>query len=342
MKKLVMLVLAAIFMCQGVALATDFDVVEIPELGAANIQDITGFNNLGQVIGRMNINGYINGFAWGNGILANVGTLHTNNDPGLSESNSINNKGQVVGTAGNNGNISHSFQWEGGVIRDLNVNNDTNRLFSFALGVNDSGTVVGKYMNWEGNIRGMYFLKDGVVTEIGSVMLGLYQMRVNNKGQVLYQILDYDGSTFHTYIWENGVAVEFPGGSGVSGLNDKSQAFGTAYDYAYNPIITIWDSGIVYQYGYGSVYGMNNSAQIVGLAYPAVQNQYHPFFLDTYSNENIDLYEKIRTLVGSDYWTNQMLINEKGQILISVFSQDPYYVRRTFILSPTGLFCQNR
>jgi probable HAF family extracellular repeat protein len=124
-------------------------VVDLGNLGGANLNLAFGINNRGQVVGQSGVPGggiAFHAFLWQNGVMTDLGTL-----PGDVQSwaETINSRDQAVGTSFDASGNMHPFLWQDGVMMDLNtlIPPDSPWLLLEALGNNDRGQIVGYAFN---------------------------------------------------------------------------------------------------------------------------------------------------------------------------------------------------
>jgi probable HAF family extracellular repeat protein len=110
-------------------------------LDLGDIGGISGFNDLGQIVGDYDDNGINKGYFYDNGIKTEVGSLGGN-----TYSWGLNNLSQVVGASATSGPGSdyHAFIWYQGEMLDLNdfIDSDSMTLVQ-ARDINDFGQIVG-------------------------------------------------------------------------------------------------------------------------------------------------------------------------------------------------------
>src|SRR5262245_29905602 len=134
-------------------------------------------NNPGEVVGEAyDANGHLRAFRWRNGDMIDLGMLGDPDTGSPAVATDINAVGQVVGWS-----IFHAFRWQDGVMTDLDPDGNE----AFALGINDSGQVVG-YMLTIGGEFHAFLWHDGVMTDLGT--LGGVESSafdINASGQVV-------------------------------------------------------------------------------------------------------------------------------------------------------------
>jgi probable HAF family extracellular repeat protein len=217
--------------------------------------------------------------------ITDLGTLGGNN----SAPSWITNSGDVIGTSETGqfdtfGNaIVHAFQWQGGVMEDLETLGDID---SAGLGGNNRGVTVG-YNSY--NINHALLWYQGAATDLGTLVgpSGQSQAQlVNNEGQAVGTSQAADG-TIHAVVWSHGAISDLgtlggPGSSTSSignGINDVGQIVGDSQeDTISNPLLgfppffpTLWDKGSATKLGgepsyafAGDAFSINNKGQVVG------------------------------------------------------------------------------
>jgi probable HAF family extracellular repeat protein len=143
-------------------------------------------NASGQVAGQSDLaSGFTAGFLWTqSGGLQNLGTL-----PGGQQSgaNAINTSGEIAGWA-NVGDNSDAFIWtESGGMVDLGINANCG---ATALGLNDSGEVIGWFNNSSGcsfTSHGFSWTHSGGLKDLGVLSGGQYSFAygINSTGQIV-------------------------------------------------------------------------------------------------------------------------------------------------------------
>jgi len=180
-------------------------------------------NDAGQVVGAARTHAFL----WQNGVLTDLGTLGGNS----SGAAAINAFGQVVGGATTAPpSTGHAVRWDNGVITNL-----TPGQASSAIGINDSGQVIGTLSaNWTA-----FLLDNGVITDLGHLGNGgTSASAINNAGQVVGSSRstlwsELLGPIPHAFLWQNGVMTDLgvlPGDedSGAAAINNYGQIVGSS------------------------------------------------------------------------------------------------------------------
>jgi probable HAF family extracellular repeat protein len=214
--------------------------------------------------------------------------LGTVRDSPYIEPLDINNSGEVVGfyrlfPTDENGypRISrHAFLYSNGVFQDLEVligvpfSSETD---SFAYGINDSGAVVGYYIDFSSGLspQNAFLYKDGVATDLGS--FGGYQsvaFAINNNGQIIGNTTTNDGTEamFRTFPYSPmNIATDNVGQGVAYGINDLGQIVGECSGGAFrtapnSPLNQSTDIiiPIIINVGNARARSVNNAGQVVG------------------------------------------------------------------------------
>jgi probable HAF family extracellular repeat protein len=237
-----------------------------------------GVNNSGQVVGESG--GY--GFMYSGGSLSRL-------DQRIWIANAINNSGQVAATDSS----SRACIYKDGLLTYPSI---PGSLSSTARGINDSGAMVGYYLNYGSN-RGFIY-SGGVTTALGT--FGGSEgsaLAINNLGQVTGSAATADG-LYHALLYSNGVMSdlgvlqgaqcsdgcsindkgEVVGYSGLYGISETNRAFlysgGQMTDL--NTLLSPKDSS---RWLLGSALDINNNGWIVGYATDLASQERHAFLL---------------------------------------------------------------
>ncbi len=318
--------------------------------------DVTGINNSGQVVGviRDTSSGssYLNHafITDANGAgMRDLGTLGGTN----SYAADINDSGQVVGWANTSDNLVHAFITGTNGIGMTDLDSGTmSETRIVAYGINNSGQVVGNYINVENSS-----LNHAFITGPNGVGLKNFDdldrvTDINNSGQVLGNlelipahhaaIADIDGKN----ITDLGSISGFQN-SDARDINDSGQVVGSLWNPYFNPdlgeeLILTQHAFVTGANGAGMIdlhsllsgtesvaKGINNSGQVVGWT-DSGDVGYGFLYSD-----GVMIYLSLLESVISAGWTNLIpgAINDKGQIaghgILNGHTQ-------AFLLSPTA------
>ncbi len=131
--------------------------------GAPDIQ-VTGLNNLGQVVGyATETSGQYVGFLWSNEQMTSLGSVGSNDSGSI---NGINDSTQVVGESGG------AFLWSDGTRTSLEG-------LSYAIAINDSGEVAGVTANGEAALY-----QNGTITDLTPTSSFGQATAINTNGRV--------------------------------------------------------------------------------------------------------------------------------------------------------------
>ena len=222
-----------------------------------------GINNLGQVVGQSaNASGNQHAFLWTSGgtdgvptnpQMKDLGSLVTPCRPGTvcSIATDINDVGQVVGL--DFPSRFHAFLWQNGVMADLNTVMGLS--FSYALGINDAGQVVGAG-EFTSPIRFDAFLwQSGTPTDLGTLggsaclTCASEAQSINTAGQVVGLSapsdlqLDFSPAA-RPFLWQNGLMTDLGtlgGGGGLAtDVNNVGQVGGSSQTASGQFHATVW------------------------------------------------------------------------------------------------------
>jgi probable HAF family extracellular repeat protein len=138
-----------------------------------------GVNDAEEIVGMLENN---HAFLFSNNYMSDIGTLY--GGQGQSWAVAINGRGQVVGSSVSpDGAMTHAFLFEGGVMTDLGTLYGG---YSYALGVNDDGVIVGE------SDGAAFIYRDGVMTDLNLITphdAGLLRLElawdINAGGQIV-------------------------------------------------------------------------------------------------------------------------------------------------------------
>ena len=284
---------------------------------------LEALNDAGQVIGSFQISGSESGqseewnsFLWDNGEMTNLGTLGGQS----CEAYGINNVAQIVGIAETASGERHAFLWDSGEMTDLGTLGSD---WSVAIGINDAGQIVG-HSDTANGIGHVFLWENGQMIDLGT--LGGDWSRaegINNAGQIIGSAESRGGES-RAVLWENGQTTELGPFEGYFpnsvDINDSGQVIGFYMAYNGFPLSFFWEDGSLRDIGtfpgllnFNSLWGINNSGQVVGYSWSVTSDQEHrPFLWD--NGEIWDLNDLIPEDSGVQLFYAHD-INEQGQIL---------------------------
>jgi probable HAF family extracellular repeat protein len=142
----------------------------------------------------------------------------------LSEATGVNERAEVVGYA-QTAVATHPFLWRQGSMTDLGVLEAGAGEYGAALGVNDSGQVVGYGMVDAGRAAHAFLWEHGTLRDLGT--LGgkdSFAYGINNGGQIVGVSSTADGEQ-HAFLWQHGTMADL-GAGGAYEINDMGQIVG--------------------------------------------------------------------------------------------------------------------
>jgi probable HAF family extracellular repeat protein len=172
-------------------------------------------NDVGQVVGTSGSCGPFNpiwlfnlspvhALIWQNGVSTDLGSLGgvTNN-----MAHDINNLGQVVGGSDVLGDgTTHAFLWtpQTRKMKDLGVVD--NDFWSFALGINDEGQIVGASANADFSVLRAFVRQNGALLDLNSLVAGTTALfletacSINFRGEIIGLAFDPNTGYIHAYL----------------------------------------------------------------------------------------------------------------------------------------------
>ena len=155
---------------------------------------------------------------------------------------SVNKYGQAAGYSYLDSLNRHAFLYSDGVMTDIGSFGG----YSFALGINDFGTIVGTSSELVNGVGHAFIYSQGAMTEInpfGSLRNESSARGINNRGQVVGEALTNAGNGFRGFVYRAGTITDvgtLDGGrnSYAFALNERGQVVGIA-DRPY--VSTCWD-----------------------------------------------------------------------------------------------------
>jgi probable HAF family extracellular repeat protein len=172
-------------------------------------------NDLGQVVGTSGSCGPFSpiwlfnlspahALLWQNGVATDLGSLG-----GVSNNmaHDINNLGQVVGGSDLSGDATtHAFLWtpQTRKMKDLGVVDDD--FWSFALGTNDEGQIVGASANADFSVLRAFVRQNGALVDLNSLVAGTTALfletacSINSRGEIIGLAFDPNTGYIHAYL----------------------------------------------------------------------------------------------------------------------------------------------
>jgi probable HAF family extracellular repeat protein len=227
-------------------------------------------NNLGQIVGLTTSSVSIpwHAMLWDNGVAIQLDTSE-------SLTYDINNSGQIVGVGSNR----RATLWDNGSVIDLGR---PGMGFSQALGINDSGQVVGS-ATYDGiSLSRATTWNNGVATKLVSLDStntgGASAIAINSSGQIVGLSATEGGGNAHATLWSNGGITDLGTiGNGYTSvahsINNSGQIVGYSSTQADGwARATLWSNGGITDLGtigsdvnnWSYANSINNSGQIVG------------------------------------------------------------------------------
>jgi uncharacterized membrane protein len=195
---------------------------------------INGINFAGQLAGT-----YIDGSGGFHAFFSNKGVAFTTlTPPGSvrSQGGFINSQGQVVGTYRSPDNKRHGFLWGSGTFINttINVPGDDPVLGTVAFGINDSGQIVGDYVEaTPPNKRHGFLLSQGTYTTLDPPGSSLTVAEGINNGGVIVGVY-FDGNNQHGFVLSNGgyTKIDVPGSTAtaINSINAQGEIVGSFDD----------------------------------------------------------------------------------------------------------------
>jgi probable HAF family extracellular repeat protein len=181
-------------------------------------------NNANQIVGQGTIAGSYNyhAFLYTNGVMVDL----DNTGGSWSSANAINQRGQIAGefTTITNASQIHAFIYTNGMMLDLGTLPGGS--YSTALGINDSGVIVGQSDTTGGYLYAFVY-SNGVMTSLGTLGgTSSIAYGINNAGVIVGQSSTTNGES-HAFIFQNGIMSDL---GTLGGTNSTANAINNGGD----------------------------------------------------------------------------------------------------------------
>lgn len=255
-----------------------YTVTDIGGVSIGKFSRAFGINNAGEVVGQYQTAdfGVSHAFLYSNGAMTDLGTLGGASSAALA----INNSGVIVGASSGNANV-RAFVYKSDVGM---VNITPSGYGAVALGVSDSGLVVGSY--WNGNSATWGFMyQNGAFASSPTLNLNgapgvTIPTAANASGLVAGKITDpsdpFVGQPYITNGQQYSTTIGVPryASSRASGINAAGDVIGfvdgasapQSFLYSNGKMTLLGSLGGVFSGGV-QVYGINGQDDVVGVAY---------------------------------------------------------------------------
>jgi probable HAF family extracellular repeat protein len=334
MKRILPIVCFYVFSAFPVSAGSFRAITDLGTLGGTE-SFANAINEKGQVVGESRIAGdqETHIFLYDRGNLVDLSVLYNiGSGPYLPTANDINNRGQIVGNISN----GHAALLSKGVTTDLGT---FGGVFSSALGINNSGQIVGYYSSPDG-LNHAFLYSDGNMTGLGPFGAEAISVAtaINDSGMIVGEASDSFTVPSHAFLYSNGVMSDIsPFGNSESyaeGINNRGQVVGeflTADGAAFHAFL--YSNGVFTDLGSAGspesvASAINDRGQVVGTTFVPFEDVCfdsdtgEPFPCTNYKPHAF-LYENgvmtdLNTLLrpGSGWELTWALdINNKGQIV---------------------------
>ena len=243
----------------------------------------------------------------------------------------INDHGTVVGEATAAARAEQqAFVYANGVYRDLG--GLTSAVSSHARDVNNAGTVLVQYIAPDSSWGSYVWSEAGGVRDIGNLNSAndyTWGQAINDRGQVAGQSRGLDGY-IHAFRWTDGTMQDLGAlpsgkevGSGINGISEQGEVFGSYYFGSDTTSFVIRDSGTEYFPSLGKIVYIDKQGRIYGK-----DETGHPVYVEN----GVVTYIADMIIGGYEWSIGMNAVNESGQILgIACRASDCNY---SVLLSP--------
>ena len=296
--RLAIVVLCLVVLASTANAAAQYQMIRLGSMSGGSASQAYGINDAGQVVGGIQTSDGWHAVVWENGVPRDLGV-------GLATA--INNKGQI---AGYGGWASHVGIWDGNAFIDFGVAgratsiNDSGQVVgwyigpdgmrafvwekkvlaglgtypgytnsSSALGINDSGQIVGDSWSTSTGPQKACLLDGGVWSDLGVFTGGRYAQAnaINDLGEIVGYSYPARGGE-HACIFRNGGPVDLgvlPGDewSHANAINERGQIVGWSESASCFTTAVLWENGKINVLGYGIPTGINEAGQVCGFCY---------------------------------------------------------------------------